>query len=82
MGIPNVGFTGKNEVSSSGLHITQTSGLGDTVPHMSETHIGISANGVEQSSARRRPFWYPAVVVSSVAIQCFVVMLHTKSYNM
>ena len=34
------------------------SGLGDTVPHISETRIRISANGVEQTEAHRQPFWY------------------------
>ena len=32
MRIPNVRFTGENEVSSSGLHITQTAGLGTPCP--------------------------------------------------
>ena len=32
MRIPNVCFTGENEVSSSGLHVTQTAGLGTPCP--------------------------------------------------
>jgi len=34
------------------------SGLGNTVPHISETQIRVSSNGVEQTEAHREPFWY------------------------
>jgi hypothetical protein len=56
------------------------SALGDNVPHMSETRICIFANGVKQSSSQRRPFWYPAVVVSSIDLSCFCRASH-KSLN-
>jgi hypothetical protein len=39
------------------------SGLGDTVPHISETRIRIPANGVEQTEAHRQPFWYQSQVL-------------------
>jgi hypothetical protein len=39
------------------------SGLGDTVPHISETRIRISTNGVEQTEAHRQPFWYQSQVL-------------------
>ena len=34
------------------------SGWGNNVPHMSETRIRIVADGVEQTTARRAPYWY------------------------
>ena len=34
------------------------SGWGNNVPHVSETHIRILADGVEQSASRKMPYWY------------------------
>ena len=36
------------------------------MPHLSETHIRILANGIEQMTARRRPFWYEGQVLEIV----------------
>jgi hypothetical protein len=33
------------------------------VPHISETRIRISSNGVEQTEAHREPFWYQSQVL-------------------
>jgi hypothetical protein len=37
--------------------------LGNTVPHISETQIRISCNGVEQTEAHREPYWYRNQVI-------------------
>ena len=37
--------------------------LGNTVPHISETQIRISCNGVEQTEAHREPYWYRSQVI-------------------
>ena len=37
--------------------------LGDNVPHVSETRIRIVADGVEQTAARRAPYWYRGKVL-------------------
>ena len=37
--------------------------LGNTVPHISETQIRISCNGVEQTEDHREPYWYRNQVI-------------------